>query len=378
MKPTLFYVGLTHQSAPLCVRENVRADAEKQRTMLARLGTMADGRLVLCTCERFEVYATTTRTDPTHWSALLSQWFHVPAALLERHLRTSQEEATAGHLLRVAAGLESRIVGESQILGQVRDAFQLASGMNALDAELSMLGRSAIRTGKRVRHETALSVGCRSIATIALDALTAQGLDLRQSHVVVVGTGRLAEVVAAEVSRRRAERLVIVGRNEHDGAELAGRVQARFEPLVNLRTVLGDADVAITCTTAPTYLIDAAVVSGARCSTLRLIDLSVPRNVDPFVTRLPNVRLTHLDELVSAPSIIVGRGAVAPALGPDSALGASGVVQEELERFLAWRRERRVAPMIARLCQEAEKNGGRCDKHALHERIVRLKAEAVA
>jgi len=166
MSDRLLYIGITHESAPLAIRESLRPDDRQRRAILKRLAEVAAGRLVLSTCERFELYAMTACTDTAIWVRLLANWFHLPAALVARHVQSLQGSGAARHFLRVAAGLESRIVGEAQILGQARDAFLLAQSAAALDPYLNALGRSAIRAGKRVRSETTLNAEARSIATI--------------------------------------------------------------------------------------------------------------------------------------------------------------------------------------------------------------------
>jgi len=361
----LFYLGLTHHSAPLAIRENVRPDHEKQRTMLSRLANIAEGRMVLSTCERFEVYATTAHTGIADWVGLLSHWFHLPVGLLERHVRTNLGSAVARHLLRVAAGLESRILGEAQILGQVRDAFLQATQSRSLDADLSALGRAAIRTGKRVRTETSINSGARSIATIAVEHIARASEPLRDRAVLILGSGKLAAVVGAELALRRAGRIVVVGRNVDRAAALAQQFGGVSLGMDQLAVAVAETDAVIACTSSPFHLVDASTIGRNRVRPLCLVDLSVPRNIDPTVTQLSGVSLTDLEELPAGQSA-----------REEGIAAAERIVQEELGRYNAWREERRVAPQIAQLIREAR--AGDADKRALHERIVRLKAGVAA
>lgn len=363
MSAQLFYIGITHRTTPLAVREGLRPDEEKQRTMLSRLADVADGRMVLSTCERFELYATTPRTEAAGWIGLLSQWFHLPIGVLERFAWTSVGRPAAEHLLRVAAGLESRIVGEAQILGQVRDAFLQATKAGALDPDLSALGRAAIRTGKRVRHETLINSGACSIATIAVDHVTRKCGPLRDRTVLVLGSGKLAAVVAAELTRRHTGRMVVVGRNVDRAAALAQEVHGFSLQMDQLADAIADSDALIACTSSPYYLVDSSTIARDRAMPLCLVDLSVPRNVDPAATQLCSVDLTHLDEL-----------AAGQTAKEDGIVAAGRIVEEELARYMAWREERRVAPLIAQLIQAD--HGG--NKGTLHARIVRLKAGVAA
>ncbi len=367
VQPELFYIGLTHQSAPLRVREQLRADRERQAAMLAEVGDFAAGQMLLATCERFEVYATTYHTDARRWTAMLERWFGFPPALLNGYVRTLRRRQAAEHLVRVAAGLESRILGERQILGQVRNAFQLAQDQSCLDAHLSALARSAIRAGKRVRQETAINAGSRSIVTVAMEWLSQRRLELADRAVVVVGNGRLAALVADQVAARKPRRLVIIGRNESRAADLATRHGGESFGIGALAAAVAGADAVITCTTSPSYLIDAALLGADRSTALLLIDLSVPRNVDPNVSGLSGVRLAHLDEMVTRePS----EGAAADVIPQ-----AEGIVRDELDAFLQWQRERQAAPRIAELLRAAAATT--ICKRTLHEQIMRLKAGVV-
>ncbi len=366
----LFYIGITHETAPLAVRERARPDADKQREMLDRLARLARGRMVLTTCERFEIYAHGTRPGRDAWVRALADWFHLPAALVARHLRIESGLGVAEHLLRVAAGLESRILGESAILGQVRFAFQQALETYSLDPELSALARAAIHTGKRVRHETVVCDGARSIAALAVDRIAALSGSIRGLFVVVVGTGQLSAEVASELTARRARRIVVAGRNAKRTAALAKKFGATPAALHDLPAALRASDAAVACTSAPSYVIDQSVVGSGRTRALALVDLSVPRNIDPTVAHLPNVRLTHLDGLSCE------RNARQEGIA-----AANRIVQEELHDVLAWIRHRRVAPGIVELIDNAERrraDGGRIDRRTLHQRIIRLKAEAAA
>jgi len=383
MTPQLFYVGLTHQCAPLAVRERIRPDDEKKRAMLARLGGFAAGRMVLSTCERFEVYATTERTDPGEWVALLAHWFHLPVNLLARHVRTLHGVSAADHLLRVASGLESRIVGEAQILGQVRDAYLLANEAKALDAVLSTLGRTAIRTGKRVRHETTINAGSRSIATIAIEWLRRE---LRETApdpgrtILILGSGKLAAVVAADVVHRRIGRLIIAGRNAPQVSRLAQNFDARPLALDHLAEGVAEADVVMACASASSFIVDASTIGADRRRPLHVVDLAVPRNIDPEVTRVAGVGLVHLDELVNAGPFAGARGSEGSDFMVCGGLDAAErIVREELNRFEQWRKERDVAPFIAELARRATSVGRTfAEKRALHQQIMRLKAEAAA
>lgn len=366
----LWYVGVTHRSAPLAVRENLHASDEKQRAMLERLADSARGRMVVATCERFELYVSTTRSAGFDWTALLAQWFHVPAELIGRYAVVLRGDQAARHLLRVAAGLDSRVLGEPHVLGQVRAAYLQAIEATSLDAVLFALGRAAIHAGKRVRAETKINEARRSIATLAVEHLRACVREWTGASVLVTGTGQLARDVGEELRRLGVGRIVIVGRNREHAEALAEACHGVALSFPNLSQAMDLADGVISCTGAASYVIEPPSIGGGRASELRIVDLSVPRNVDPAVARLPRVGLTTMETLL----------AEQPAGAPELA-GAERVVHEELQRFTQWRRERIVAAELATLtqrCTYRPRNAHGTTARALHDRIIGLKREAVA
>lgn len=362
MTNRLLYIGITHESAPLAIRESLRPDEARRRAILDRLAPLAAGRLVLSTCERFELYAMTDCTDIAAWVRLLANWFHLPSALVARHIQSLQGPGAARHFLRVAAGLESRIVGEAQILGQARDAFLLAQSAASLDPNLQALGRTAIRAGKRVRCETSLNHEARSIATIAIDHLNRCVDQQGERTVVLIGTGNLAEVVATELLSQGRCRLILTGRNSNRGAGLAARFRCAFHALDQLPRLLEEADAAITCTSAPSYIIHPGMLPAGRNFTL--IDLSVPRNIDPESARIPEARLWDIDELVAGQSTTL-----------NGVAAANAIVEEELARLLRWMQERLAAPRIARLLHSSANSQSTAE---LHRQIARIKSEVAA
>lgn len=370
LRNDLFYIGLTHKTAPLEVRELIRPEAERQREMLSLMSLLAGGRMVLMTCERFEVYAHKPTVGSRAWVGALASWFTVPPDRIGRYTQTLTGSDAAVHLLRVAAGLESRIVGEAQILGQVRAAVEQATECSALDAELSSLGRAAIRTGKRVRHETAINRGARSIVAIASDRVSTRFGVEGDGTCLVVGSGKLASEVLSDLTLRQAGRVQVCGRNNDRTQSLAARFACQALDYANLPQAVRTADTVILCTSAPSYVMDSDTVEIRRTKPLFIVDLSVPRNADPLLARIPGVEVVHLDDLVRSQ---------APQVEAWDA--ARRIVEEEFDNYRQWAREREVAPFIAALVRAAdvsESRGESVDREALHRRIVRLKAEAVS
>lgn len=376
MHADLLYIGLTSATAPLAIRERVRPTPDQQREMLSHLGGIAHGRMILATCERCEIYAVTDVTDLSRWKSCLAESLRLPLDVLEEYTVVRRGASAAEHLLRVAAGLESRVLGEPQILGQVRTGYAAAGEIRALDPVLAALGRHAIRVGRRVRAETQLNRSGQSIGTVAVDHVL--GLYRRNgptvtgglaqdstASIVIVGSGHMAADVAAHAARRGTKR-VIVGRNRHRGDALAYRFGAIHVPFEGLAAAIVDADGVIVCTSAPSYVIDQTSVSSERHRPLHLVDLCVPRNVDPAIARMEGVNLWHLDELLAGRATITSGVTLAEA-----------IVREEHERFNRWRQERLVAGRISALIHRANQRVVPLtleDKRRIHRQIVRLKA----
>lgn len=368
---SLFYFGLTHQSTPLAVRERLRPDREEQIKMLAELAEFSRGRMILSTCERFEIYTSAAKSTPALLRTYLGRSFDLPASVLERNAIVLDAEDTAKHLLRVTAGLESRILGEAQILGQVRDSYMLAGSCRALDPVLSALGRAAIHAGKRVRSETQINSGARSIATITMDWLARHGARLADCRVLILGSGALAAVVAAEVERLHPIELFVVGRTAERCQSLAQRHRAIAGLARDVPRFLSRADVVVGCAAAGEYILDVAAVSRSSRPErpLYVVDLAVPRNIDPALSHLPFVRLVDLDQLT--------RG---EHTRNEDLAAAQAIVSQELGSFLKWSGERGAADQIRMLLanyREAS-DSPRPGKHELHLRIQHLKSSLAA
>lgn len=390
MSAELIGITINHRTAPLEVRERFKLSAENGDALRTLLRQLAQEHLLLSTCERLEIYAVVPRNSG---SALLAQVRRViqgrPDAETDaRQTLQSAQECTihkvpeflrslsgadaALHLLRVAAGLESRIIGEPHVLGQVRQAYLTGLEQKTLGPILAALGRAAIHAGKRVRHETSINPSARSIVTLTLDALRESLGELSQSKVLIVGSGRLAGDLAAMLAYRGA-RLGFSGRSVERARSLALRHQAPADALDALPRMLVDADAVVACSSATEFVLTAETMAAVRriesCAKLVILDLSVPRNVDPAVGKCHHVTLRHLEEILSGERI-----------RHEGLAAGESIVAEEVQRFEQWRRERRVAPRIAELSRQAQP-APHAEKHAarrLHRKIMGIKCEAAA
>jgi glutamyl-tRNA reductase len=337
----LLVLGLSHRTAPVEQREKVSlvdAAATSLLGILLRDPAISEAA-VLSTCNRTELYAVVA--DATRAEATLSQ------ALVE-HSRISEDEladanyfhrelSAVRHLFRVAASLDSMVLGESEIQGQVRVARDLARRAGTLGPLLDRTFAQALATGRRVRSQTRVAAGAVSVSSVAVDlARTALG-DLRDRRALLVGAGRAAEATARALLGEGLAEIVVSNRTPATANRLATRFGGRAAGLEALAHDLAAVDVVISSTDATRTILDAHSLArareGERRRPLVLIDIAVPRDVDPRVGKLPGVRLHNIDDLKRvAEANLNGRRR--------EAARAEVIVAEEVRRFASW-----VAPI---------------------------------
>lgn len=347
----LALAGVSHHRAPLELRERVAVDLDTASGLARELaGSAGPGHeaVVLSTCNRTELYlaGSDARIAEHADDALLSLAGSGAAALAPAAYRLADESA-ALHLFRVAAGLDSLVPGEGEILGQVREAFEAGSPGPLLDRTFRM----ALRAGRRARVETAIGESPASIpaAAAALAEQVFEGLEGRQ--VALVGAGRTAELMARNLRSRGALVTVVVNRTLDRAERLARSLGARAAPLDELKSVLGDADVVVSSTSAPGFVLTAELLAPAlrarRGRPVLIVDLAVPRDVDPELSSIDGCFLYDVDDLEGVvAATLEGRRA--------EAVHAERIVSEEAERFREWRASLAVVPAIASLRARAE------------------------
>jgi glutamyl-tRNA reductase len=339
----LSLVGVSHRRAPVELRERVALDLDASAALARRL---ADGgeAVVLSTCNRTELYLARESGDGERAAVgfLLEQ-----APELESVAYRLHDDAAALHLFRVAAGLDSLVPGEGEILGQVRDAAEAG----APGPFLERLFRHAVSAGRKVRVETAIGEAPASVPAAAA-ALAQQVFgELRGRRVLLVGAGKMSELAARNLVSRGAELLAVVNRSEEHAAELAARLGTRATGLDGLAAHLALADVVVASTSAPGFVLAGAravdAVRARRGRPLLLVDLAVPRDVDPALGALDGCFVYDIDDLeaVVEQSLAGRRG---------EAARAERLVAAEAERFREWRAALDVVPAIASLRARAE------------------------
>lgn len=330
MSSGLVYLGITHRTAPLEIRERFRVRAEQEETLLRQMDQRATERLVLSTCGRFELYAVSDTPDPFAWTRWLADWLGQPVAVARENVVSKRGRDAAIHCLRVAAGLDSQIVGEPQILQQVREAFLRAEGLRAVGPVLSALCRAAIHAGRRVRRETALNRPEASFARRAVDYVASRVSASSPAPWVIVGSGSMAAEVGQQASARGASRLIVVNRRAERAGRLAAMVGGIGVGWEQLTESLRLAQAVIVCTSSSSAVIDAQHLTPRSGRPLVIVDLGMPRNVAPAVGALPGVHLAGLDALRDRDE------AVTPAVEH-----AERLVQQEMDRLQRWCDQRR-------------------------------------
>jgi glutamyl-tRNA reductase len=310
--------------------------------------------VVVSTCMRTEIYAVASRYHGAvgEIRKFLAAWSGEPLDEVAGSLYEFHDETAVRHLFRVASGLDSSILGEGEVLGQVRDAWMVAQEERAAGTVMAILFRQAIETGKRVRSETAIARGTTSLSQAALALATERLGPLADKTALVIGAGEMGEAMAVALGdAHRVACLLVTNRTGSRAKELATRAGGRAVDWADLPDALREADVVLTSTGSTDVLFDADSFGPRMASRdgrpLLIIDIAVPRDIDPAVGALPGVTLLDMDDLRSfAEAAMEDRRRELPS--------AQAIVEEEVERHLAVAAQREVAPLVTALRERAE------------------------
>ena len=353
-------VGLNHRTVPLEVLERMTVSDARLPKALADLtgrDNLAEA-VVLSTCMRTEIYVVADRFHGAVQDVrnFLSELSFAPPEVFADHLYSFYEDAAVSHLFKVASGLDSAVVGETEILGQVKDAWERAAAEKACGSALGALFRHAVEVGKRVRSETGISRGTTSVSQAAVQMAAQQfgdgGDGLSGRRILVLGAGDMGEGMAVALAGSVGDGEVLVAnRTRARAAALAARVGGRAVDFGSLAAALTEADVLLTSTGSPSVLVDAAemaLVMDARAGRpLLIVDVAVPRDVDPSVGSLPGVTLLDMDDLraFAEAGLAARRGEVAKV---------QRIIGEEVERFTASASARELSPLVVALRARGE------------------------
>ncbi|MGQ9581059.1 MAG: glutamyl-tRNA reductase, partial [Armatimonadota bacterium] len=346
-------VGLNHKTAPVETREQFSIDESKLPEAITSLRstTQIPECVILCTCNRTEVYISSSSpgagNEVTVWLGSycgLSDELHKSFYLL-------QDQDAVHHLFSVASGLDSMVVGEDQILGQVKDAYVIARETGSTGPVLNRLFHRAISVGKRVRTETAISRGAFSVGSSAIRLAESIFEDLRGCSVLVLGAGEMAEQVMAHLVRAGAGSVAVVNRSEQRATDLARGFGASTYDFDRLEEALTLADIVITSTSAREYIVTrdmlGCVLGARRGKPIFVIDIAVPRNVDPSAADIDGVFLYNIDDLRA----VVERDKIARKKEIER---AQGIVEQETCQFVGEMRILDAVPLITAIRDKFE------------------------
>jgi len=351
----LFLLGVNHKTAPVEVREKLALPAS--RVPLALRGLRDQGAreaAILSTCNRAEIYAVGDDDAAPRIEQFWNEFHHLPARGLNPHIYRLNNRDSAQHLFRVASGVDSLVLGESQILGQVKTAFEQARESGAISGVLDELFRRAISCGKRARSETEIGRGALSVGSAAVE-LARQILGPLQGHsVLILGAGKVSALTAQHLVASGARRVIVANRTHERAQELArqfsdgNEISARAITWDEFPQHLIETDIVIASTRAPHFVLSAADVAVAmkarRHRPLFLVDIAVPRDIDPLAHQLDNVFLYDIDDLQGVVnSNLAQRGSELEHV--------ETIIQSEVEAWQSWVHGLSSQPTMAALAQ---------------------------
>jgi glutamyl-tRNA reductase len=389
----LLLLGLNHNTAPVEVREQLALSPSRLPLALRGLREHCGAReaAILSTCNRAEIYALAAPEAGPRIEQFLSEFHHVPARGLHSHLYQRNGNDGARHLFRVASGVDSLVLGESQILGQVKTAFEAARENGTVSGVLDELFRRAISCGKRVREETEIGRGALSVGSAAVELARQVLGPLAGRTVLILGAGKMSALTAQHLVASGARRVIVSNRTRERAEEIAAQFSDAASDLSThvadwseFEKHLIDADIVIASTRAPHYVLSAEQVATAmkarRQRPLFLVDIAVPRDIDPQSHQLDNVYLYDIDDLQS---VVQGNRSQRQS----EIVRVEKIIEGEVTSWEQWYRARDAHPVMAGLARRAGEIRDREVENALaqlpnlsdkEQEIVRVLAKQVA
>jgi glutamyl-tRNA reductase len=349
----LIAIGLNHLTAPLAFRERVAFAPENTASALAELTAQPGVReaAILSTCNRTELYCTVEGGNESVPGTWLQRHHQLTGERLGEFLYLHTDADAVRHLFRVATGLESMVLGEPQILGQVKDAYALARGAQTLRAPLDRLFQNTFAVAKRVRSDTRIGANPVSVAFTAVRLAERVFADLGQACVLLIGAGETIELAARHLTEARARRLIVANRTLENAQSLASRFGGYAITLGDLPKHLAEADIVISSTASREPVLDrdtvAAAIAQRRRKPMFLVDIAVPRDIDPAVASIEDVFLYTIDDL---------REVIDENLRSrrEAARDAEAMIELSVEHFMGWWRALDLHNPVSDLRRHAE------------------------
>lgn len=349
-------IGLSHKTTPVEVREKLSIPEPQLEKAIAHLLSYPhiEEVAILSTCNRLEIYVVTTETEPGVWEVtqFMSESSQIPLAQLRSHLFILLHQDAVMHLMRVSAGLESLVLGEGQILAQVKQTHKLGQQYKGVGRLLNQLFKQAIGAGKRVRTETSIGTGAVSISSAAVELAHLEAENLSLCRVAILGAGKMSRLLVQHLIAKGANHIAILNRSIGRAQELANQfkdAQLQIRPLDEMLSAVAHSDIVFTSTSSTEPLIDRAKLESvlSPAHQLMLFDISVPRNVDADVNDLSNVRAFNVDDLKA----VVAQNQESRR---KMAMEAEALLEEEVEQFEIWWRSLETVPTINQLRKKVE------------------------
>jgi glutamyl-tRNA reductase len=352
----IIVVGLSHKTAPVEVREKLSIPTPQMEAAIAHLRSYphVEEATILSTCNRLEVYVLVSATEPgvREVTQFLAEQGKLPVHQLRPYLFMLLHQDAVMHLMRVASGLDSLVLGEGQILSQVKHTHKVGQQYNGIGRILNRLFNQAITAGKRVRTETSIGTGAVSISSAAVELAQLKVSDLSSCRIAILGAGKMSRLVVQHLLSKGATQIAILNRSLNSARELAEQFKdadLKLHLLSDLMSVLAKSDLVFTATAATEPLLDRAKLESilAPEQTLKLFDIAVPRNVDADVNDLPHVHVFNVDDLKA----VVAQNQESRR---QMAMEAENILEQEVEAFDLWWRSLETVSTISCLRDKVE------------------------
>jgi len=347
---SLLALGLNHHTAPLAVRERVVFHVERLQEALVELKRgLAREAAILSTCNRTELYVSAEKPDEL--AAWLAQYHHLGTGDLQQYLYTLPDEQAVRHAFRVASGLDSMVLGEPQILGQMKEAARVAESAGTLGSILHRLFQRSFAVAKEVRSTTSIGAASVSMAAAAVKLAARIFPSLKDQSVLFIGAGEMIELAATHFAAQAPARIAVANRTLERAQRLSGRFNAEAIELRSLAERLHEFDIVVSCTASSLPILGKGLVERAlrarRRRPIFMVDLAVPRDIEPEAAELDDVFLYTVDDLA---------GIVSANLDSRrSALEqAEAIIDSQVGQFMQWMRLREGVPLIRALREEAD------------------------
>lgn len=340
--------GLNHKTAPISLRERVAFTDSHQDILLNQLldETIADEAAILSTCNRTEIYCDTN--DPERLTRWFSSNYTIPALTLAEHAYMYPDKEAFRHTLRVASGLDSMMLGEPQILGQMKNAFQRACRVGSIKGQLRPIFEYIFKASKRIRTKSGIGENPISVAYAAAQSIAQFFPQLSQARVLIIGSGDTASLVAKYLQDQGVSQFLVTSRTHGHASQLANKLQGTPVSILELAHFLTQVDIVITATTCPIPFITKQLITDVLhkqiASKLFILDLAVPRNVEPEVALIPGVTLQNVDDLQAKIAFNISQR-------ENAAVTAEQLIESEIQQFTRWHNVRSANKVITKFRQ---------------------------